>query len=457
MIPLSLPALADVVGGDLVTPTDRTVTGVSIDSRTVVAGDLFVPLPGEHVDGHDFAARAMDAGAAGWLCAADRADLAETVPGAILVDDPLDALTGLAAWVRDEVDPIVVAITGSNGKTTTKDMAAAAIGEARVTVANPGSFNNDLGVPLTLCLLTPDSEVLVCEIGSRGLGHIARMMPLLRPDVSIITTITGAHIGEFGSLETIPVAKGEILEGLHDDGVAIVHHDIAGMEGIAGRAPGRVVTFGKGAAADVHPDDVTIDAGARATITVDGITTVLPRPGLHQVDNAMAALAAADAVGVPRADALRGLASAGVSRWRMEASTSRAGVVVVNDAYNANPQSVLAALDTVAAMACDGRRWAVLGFMAELGEETGPGHRQVGAHAAAVGIDELVVVEARAGGIADGAREAGFTGRIRLVEDAGVAGATVVEEAVEGDVVLVKGSRSAGLEVVAAALLEVDP
>ena len=172
--------------------------------------------------------------------------------------------------------------------------------------------------------------------------------------------------------------------------------------------------------------------------------------------DAMAALAAADAVGVPRADALRGLSQAGVSRWRMEVATAPTGVVVVNDAYNANPQSVLAALDTVAAMGCEGRRWAVLGFMAELGEETGPGHRQVGAHAATLGVDELVVVEARAGGIADGAREAGFTGRIRTAEDAGVAGAIVAEEATGGDVVLVKGSRSAGLEVVAQVLLEVS-
>lgn len=457
MIPLGCEALADVVAGELLADSGLVVTGVSIDSRTTRPGDVFVALEGEQVDGHRYAAAAMAAGAAAWLCAEDRAAevLAAGAPeeGCIVVDDPLDALTGLGAWVRDEVDPVVVAITGSNGKTTTKDLAAAAIGAGKVVVANPGSFNNEIGLPLTLCLLTPETEVLVCEVGARGIGHIAAVMPLLRPDVSIVTTVAGAHIGEFGSMAAIATAKGELVELMDPDGVAILNADVPAVAGMAELAPGRVVTFGRTAAADVHPDDVAFDAAARATIRIGDVTCAVPVPGVHQVGNALAALVAAVEVGVPLDVAAAGLASAGVSRWRMEVGVSPAGITVVNDAYNANPDSTTAALDTLAAMRCDGRRWAVLGYMAELGEEAGPGHQQVGAHAATTGVDVLVVIEARAGGIADGARQAGFTGEIVTASDVGEAADAIIRRAAPGDVVLVKASRSAGLERIAEELL----
>jgi UDP-N-acetylmuramoyl-tripeptide--D-alanyl-D-alanine ligase len=459
VIPLTLDAVADVVGGELAADTGTIVTGVSIDSRTTRPGDLFVPLHGEHADGHAWIGAAMAAGAAGYLCAADRPEAAAALDGggpagAVVVDDPLDALTGLGAWVRDEVDPVVIAITGSNGKTTTKDMTAAAVGAGRVTVANPGSFNNEIGLPLTLCLLTPETEVLVCEVGARGIGHIAAVMPVLRPDVAVVTTVAGAHLGEFGSLEAIARAKAELVQGLGPDGVAILNADVPAALAMRAVAPGRVVTFGRDATADVHPDEVSFDATATATIVVAGIRTTLPRPGVHQVGNALAALAAAEVVGVPPGIAAAGLAAAGVSRWRMEVARSDAGVLVVNDAYNANPDSAVAALDTLAAMHADGRRWAVLGFMAELGEDTGPGHRRVGAHAAATGVDVLLVVEARAGAIADGAREAGFTGTVLTAPDIGEAADALLREVAPGDVVLVKASRSVGLERIADAVLE---
>lgn len=453
MIPLSTEAVADIVGGEPGSPSPTPVTGVSIDTRSIVPGDLFVPLVGEHADGHRFIPAAIAAGAAGFLCGPDHADLVQDHPGGIVVDDPLDALTGLAAWVRDEVDPVVIAITGSNGKTTTKDLTAAAIGEGRVTVANPGSFNNEIGLPLTLCLLTADTEVLVCEIGARGVGHIEAVMPVLRPDVAIVTTVAGAHIGEFGSLEAVAQAKGELVEALTEEGVAILNADVPAVIGMAPRTAGRVVTFGLGTDADVRPEQVTFDAAAHATVTIGGIEVRLPLPGAHQVGNALAALAAADVVGVPREVAAKGLSQAGVSRWRMDVGTAESGVVVVNDAYNANPQSTIAALDTITAMSCEGRRWAVLGFMAELGDQTGPGHQEVGAHAAGVGVDGLLVVEARAGGIVDGARGAGFTGELLTAADAAEAADTIRRIVDAGDVVLVKGSRSAGLETVAAALM----
>jgi UDP-N-acetylmuramoyl-tripeptide--D-alanyl-D-alanine ligase len=463
VIPLGLDAVADVVGGELVRDTGGVVTGVSTDSRTAKPGDLFVPLVGTAGDGHDFVEAALRAGAVGYLCAADHpGGLPDLLPGAVVVDDPLDALTGLGAWVRDEVDPAVVAITGSNGKTTTKDMTAAAVGAGRVTVANPGSFNNEIGLPLTLCLLTPETEVLVCEVGARGEGHIAAVMPLLRPDVAVVTTVGGAHIGEFGSIEAIARAKAELVAGLGPDGVAVLNADNPHTRGMAAAAPGRVVLFGQAADADVRPDAVEVDDSATATLTVRGATARLPRPGLHQVGNALAAVAVAEVLGVPLEMAVPALSAAGVSPWRMEAARTAAGALVLNDAYNANPQSAVAALDTLAAVRAGGRRIAVLGYMAELGPEEDAGHRQVGAHAAAVGVDVLLVVEPRAAAIAAGARDAGFTGPLLQAPD--VAGAARILAAElpggppsAGDAVLVKASRSAGLERVAAALLAGGP
>ncbi|MGI9016371.1 MAG: UDP-N-acetylmuramoyl-tripeptide--D-alanyl-D-alanine ligase [Euzebya sp.] len=454
MIPLTLGALADVVGGETYGEDDVLITGVSIDSRSIRPGDLFVPLVGDNVDGHDYIPAAMAGGAAGYLCGAAQQDAHDQTGGGVIVDDPLDALTGLGYWIRDEVDPIVVAITGSNGKTTTKDMTAAAIAAGRVTVANPGSFNNEIGLPLTLCLLTADTEILVCEIGSRGIGHIAQVTPVLRPDIAIVTTIAGAHIGEFGSMDAVVQAKSELIEGLVPGGVAILNADVPACAAMAEVAPGRVVTFGLNHTADMRPDSVTYDGRARATMHLGDLAIALPLPGSHQVGNALAALAAAREVGVALPDAARGLSDATVSRWRMEVSHTAAGVTLLNDAYNANPDSTAAALDTLARMAADGRRWAVLGYMAELGDHAGEGHREVGARAVAAGIDGLVVVEARAQGIADGAREAGFTGVIVTAADVGTAADEIIVRVAPGDVVLVKASRSVGMERVATALVD---
>ena len=452
MIPLTLAQLAEVVGGDLADDGDgdRQVTGVSIDSRRIAPGDLFVPLPGEHVDGHRYVADAMAAGAAGHL-------LGEawepTAPGAVVVDDPLDALTGLGAWLRDEVDPVVVAVTGSNGKTTTKDLIAAAVGAARRVVANPGSYNNELGVPLTLCRLTADTEVLVSEIGSRGRGHIALFMPLLRPDVAVVTSVAGAHLSEFGTVEEVAEAKAELIEGLDPDGVAVLNHDNPHVRAMADRAPGEVVTFGLQAGADLAPTAVELDARAHATLTVDGVVVRVPLPGLHHAANALAALAAARAVGVDLATAAEGLAAATVSHWRMEVTTTAAGVTVVNDAYNANPASVRAALETLAAMQVPGRRFAALGHMAELGATETAGHLEVGELAAAAGLAGLVVVEPRAAAIADGARRAGFQGEVLPAATVDEAVAVLAARLEPGDAVLVKASRSAGLERLVAGLL----
>ncbi|MEE8602312.1 UDP-N-acetylmuramoyl-tripeptide--D-alanyl-D-alanine ligase [Euzebya tangerina] len=452
MIPLSPEAVADIVGGELIGAGTGEVTGISIDSRTTRSGDLFVPLDGEHTDGHRFISSAQAAGAVAHLCAAAQAP-SVAGPGAIVVDDPLDALTGLGAWVRDAVDPLVIAITGSNGKTTTKDLTAAAIGAGRRVVANPGSFNNELGLPLTLCLLQPDTEVLVCEIGARGIGHIAQVMPMLRPDVAIVTTIAEAHIGEFGSIEAIVQAKGELVEGLDPGGVAILNADVPACAGLAQRAPGRVITVGRSGSADLSPDAVEADDHAVVTMTVKGQRVRLPLPGQHQVTNGLLALAAAEIAEVDLETAAEGLASAAVSRWRMEISTV-GGVTIVNDAYNANLDSMRAALATAAGMRVDGRRIAVLGFMAELGDRTESAHRTVGEVVAESGVDRLIVVEERAVAIAQGAQDGGFDGPLDVVADAAAAATAVTGSVTAGDLVLIKASRSAGLEAVAQRLTD---
>jgi UDP-N-acetylmuramoyl-tripeptide--D-alanyl-D-alanine ligase len=459
MIPLRLAEVADVVGGDLADEEDADllVDKVTIDSRQATDGTLFVPLPGEHADGHDFVADACARGANGYLLEAGRPVPAER--GAVVVDTPADALLGLGAWMRETVDPTVVAVTGSTGKTTTKDLIAAAVGADRRVVANTGSFNNDLGVPLTCCRLDRDTEVLVSEIGARGFGHIAKLAAVIRPDVAVLTTIGPSHLELFGSVDAVARAKGELVEALEGPGsTAVLNADDPRVAALAGRAPGHVVTYGYRGDADWRAEDVRLDEHARASFDVVGpgvrLQVRLAVPGVHNVSNALAAVAVAAVCGVPPHLAVASLATAGVSRWRMELATSPGGYQVLNDAYNANPDSMAAALDTLAAMPAR-RRVAVLGLMGELGPVSEESHHATGRRCAELGLDTLVVV-GEDHGLAAGAREAGFGGTLRSVDDAEAAYALLAGELGVGDTVLVKASRSVGLERLADALLRQD-
>jgi UDP-N-acetylmuramoyl-tripeptide--D-alanyl-D-alanine ligase len=459
VIPLDLADLADVVGGDLAEPADaaRVVTHVAIDSRATVPGTLFVPLPGERADGHTYIGAAVEAGATGHLHAGDRPLSGH--PGAVVVDDPADALLGLGAWVRDTVAPTVVAITGSQGKTTTKDLIAVAAGAGRRTVAAPGSYNNDLGVPLTLCLLQPDSEVLVTEIGTRGMGHIARLTPVVRPDVAVVTAVGASHLELLGTVDNVAIAKAELVEGLAPDGLAVLNADDHRVSAMADRAPGRVVTYGVDADADWRATDVRFDDLARPLFTAEGpggarTEVRLAVLGAHNVSNALAALAVAAEVGVPLADAAAALTDARVSRWRMELTATSAGLVVLNDAYNANPGSTRAALESFSRMRVAGRRVAVLGQMAELGGTAAQAHRDIGQLVARLSLDGLVVVGAGVEELAAGAAaEWGSDARIRRAETVEDAMAVLAELLTDDDAVLVKASRSVGLERVAEALV----
>lgn len=451
MIELTTDEIAMAVGGRRI-GTDTVVRAVAADSRALPADALFVALLGDR-DGHAFVPAALTAGAAAVMV--EREDAVPDGASAVVVGDTWAALRALASEVRGRVGPMVVAITGSVGKTTTKDLVAAACGDTHQTLASTGSHNNELGVPETLLRLRPSTEVVVVEVGARGIGHIALLMPMVQPDVAIVTAVgQGAHLSEFGSLDAIAIAKAELVLGLRSDGVAVLNLDDPLVAGMATKAPGRVVTFSAAGnpAADFRALEVVLDGAARPSFVVVSSTgqarVQLPLAGVHHVGNALAALAAATCVGVPLEDAAAGLTNAKVSAWRSEV-LDVAGVRILSDAYNANPTSMLAALDALAAMDVTGRRWAVLGTMAELGADHVDGHRRVGRRAAEV-ADVVLVVGGNAEGIAEAAHEAA-SAEVRVAAD--VVAAAGILDAQPGDAVLVKASRVAGLERIVVSLM----
>lgn len=460
---IALSEAVRVVGGEVPPAADPMLTGVSIDSRTAEPGDLFVALRGEARDGHDFVAGAFRRGAAAALVARP-VDATGAGGTQIVVPDPMAALTALAAHVREVVDPFVVGITGSVGKTTTKDLLAAVVARRFRTVASPHSFNNELGVPLTLLAADPDTEVVVCEMGARGPGHIAALCRYVRPHVGVVTNVGVTHYGEFGSREAIAGEKGQLVRALPESGAAVLNADDPVVAEMAELAAGEVIAYGMSPDAYVRAEGVAWDRLGRPELRLraggESVWVSLGVSGRHQVGNALAAAAAGIALGVPLDECARGLASASLSPWRMEVHEgvlgNGGGVVVVNDAYNASPASMASALETCAGMVRDaprgGRLIAVLGYMAELGEMEQAEHERVGALAAAL-AQEVVVVGERASGIAVGARAAGLEA-VRGARDAqDVQRALGRLELREGDVVLVKASRVAGLESVAEALL----
>ncbi len=342
-------------------------------------------------------------------------------------------------------------------------MATAALGAegGLRTVAAPGSYNNDLGVPLTLCLLQADTQVLVTEIGTRGLGHIARLTPIVRPEIAVVTAVGASHLELLGDVDTVGRAKAELVEGLSPDGLAVLNADDHRVAAMAGMTPARSVTYGVRSEADWRARDVRFDALARPMFTAEGpggatAEIRLAVLGAHNVSNGLAALAVADALGVPLPVAAHALSTARISRWRMELVETADGLVVLNDAYNANPASMEAALTTFSTMDVTGRRWAVLGQMGELGATSPEAHRIVGARVAALGLDGLVVV-------GDAARElhaaaadswAGAADALLVAADHDEALAILRRVLTPEDAVLVKASRAVGLERIAAALVE---
>jgi UDP-N-acetylmuramoyl-tripeptide--D-alanyl-D-alanine ligase len=457
MIRLTLDEVAAVTGARAVGGSDAgsvIIDAVATDSRHLDPGALFVALAGEHADGHSFAPAAVDAGAAALLV---QRELGLEVPE-LVVDDTWRALAALAGEVRRRIDPITVAITGSVGKTTVKDLTAAAVASGMRAVAARGSFNNELGVPLTLLQLAEDSEVLVTEIGARHVGDIATLAPLVAPDVAVVTAVAGVHLEVFGTIEEVAVAKGELVEALGPDGTAILNLADPRVAAMAARAPHVISVALDDPSADVHAEDISLDQHARPSATAvtpwGRVQLRLPIAGRHNIGNALFALAVAGHLGLDLAAAAAAIADAPVSPWRGEV-TEAGGVVILNDAYNANPTSVAAALETLVAVERTGRTWAVLGVMAEIGTTHDDEHRAVGARVQALGVDELVVVGAEAEAIAEGARDSGSPQtRLTSVRDSVGALQHLLPRVAPGDVVLVKASRVGGLEAVAEGLAD---
>lgn len=454
---MSLAQVAEVVGGSVHGEPgagEVVVHGpVVIDGREAAVGSLFAAFVGERVDGHDHVDQAAAAGAVAVLGSRP------TALPTVVVEDVRSALQLLASYVvgrvRAEGDLTVLALTGSQGKTSTKDLLAAVLGGAAATVATRGSFNNELGMPLTALRVEPGTRFLVLEMGARGRGHIAELCALVRPDVSVVLNVGQAHLGEFGSREAIAEAKGELVEALGADGTAVLNAGDERVAAMAARTSARVLSFGDVPCADVRVEDLVLDRLGRPTfrlVTADATAEVTLRlVGAHQALNAAAAAAAALAAGLDLADVATSLSQVEtLSQWRMELRELDRGVVVLNDSYNANPDSVVAALEALVSIATDDsttRTIAVLGEMRELGDAHETEHRGVGARAAELGVDRVVVVGEAARGIHEGAGE-----RSVLLPDNAAAVAWLAEHVAEGDVVLIKASRGARLDEVAATL-----
>ncbi len=419
--------MASATAGRLVGP-DVDVDGASFDSRSIGPGQLFVPLVAER-DGHDFVAAAVAGGAAAYLTSRP-ADPAVPAP-AVEVADTAAALMDLARWARSAMSATVVGVTGSVGKTSTKDLIAAAVGAGRRVTANARSFNNEQGLPVTVLGAPADTEVLVLEMGMRGFGEIARLCAVGRPDVGVVTKVAPSHTERVGGIEGVARAKAELVEALTSAGTAVLNADDERVAAMAARTAAAVVTFGRAASATVRVAGVALDDRARARFQAStpwgAVDVALAVSGEHMVANAAAALAVAGVVGVDLADAAAALAGATLSAARMELLDAAAGGVVVNDAYNANPSSMGAALQALAGMAAT-RRVAVLGPMAEL-DDPDAAHREVAALAGALGIEVVAVGTDRYG--------------LEPVERAAVAAA--VGPITRGTAVLVKASNSARL------------
>lgn len=432
-----LATIAGATGGALV-GAGPAITHVTTDSRSDLDGALFVAVRGERHDGHDFARAALDAGAAAVLVDTDLPGLEPR----IVVTNTEDALLALAALRRSELTVPVIAVTGSSGKTSTKDLIAGAIPGAW---ASPRSYNNEIGVPLTVLATPPDAAAVVIEVGSRGPGHIAALAPAIRPDVAVVTNLGSAHLEMFGTPANLADAKYELVAMLGPRGTAVVPAD---EPRLLRRTDATTVTFGVGIG-DVRASTPRLDADGYPafSLTVGDrmVETRLSVAGAHQATNAAAAIAAVVAIGIDLAEGVAAMAGATGSPWRMDVHRGR--FTVVNDAYNANPQSVAAALETVAGMEAN-HRYAVLGTMRELGPICQQAHRDIGALAARLGFDGVLVV-GEDHGYSLGAGDL-------TVNAAGLGEAADTLRAVvePGDVVLVKASRATGLERLALTLAE---
>ncbi|WP_153398477.1 UDP-N-acetylmuramoyl-tripeptide--D-alanyl-D-alanine ligase [Ornithinicoccus halotolerans] len=462
MIPLSLRQIATVTGGRVhpENAAEVLIEGTVVtDSREAGPGSLYVARRGEHADGHAFVGAAADNGAVAALV--DHLPEGAGVP-CVVVSDTQEGFGQLAREVvgrcQESGGLEIIGITGSSGKTSTKDLMAQVLGRLGETVAPIASYNSEVGVPLTVCRLTPDTRYLVAEMGASGVGHIAYLTTIAPPRIGVVLNVGSAHLGEFGSREAIAHTKAELVRPLPEDGVAVLNADDAVVAAMAAQTRARVLTVGRSADADARATDVRLDERGRARFTMTLPSHEQPLPvalrlhGEHQVGNALAVAVVAAELGMAPADIATALGEADpVSRWRMEVHELPGGVTLVNDAYNANPESMAAALRSLAAMSGGGRTIAVLGEMRELGAESVQEHLRIGELAADLGIDVLVAVGPGAAPVGDGyaAATGGDPGRrqVHRPADRHEARALLGDLLTAGDVALLKSSRDSGLRL----------
>ncbi|ROS28213.1 UDP-N-acetylmuramoyl-tripeptide--D-alanyl-D-alanine ligase [Cellulomonas sp. PhB150] len=465
MIALTAAEIAAATGGEVraTGPGPLVVSGAVVtDSRDVETGGLFVALPGEHVDGHDYAATAAAAGAALILAARPVHAADGTELPSVVVEDVERALGDLARDVLERLREAgqapggsglrVIGVTGSVGKTTTKDLLAQLCGAAGPTIAPVRSFNNEIGLPLTVLRADESTRFLVLEMGASGPGHLTYLTRIAPPDVAVVLVVGQAHLGGFGGIDAVATAKAEIVQGLVSDGIAVLNADDPRVSAMASLAPGEIVLFGAAPASDVRAVDVEMDRAGRARFTLvtadEEARVELRLVGEHHVHNALAAAAAALAVGLTLDEVAAGLTAAdALSPHRMHVVDRADGVTVVDDSYNANPDSMRAALKALAVLAGrDRRSIAVLGEMLELGPGSREAHDALGTLVVRLNIGLTVVVGEGARGIRDGAnREGSWGDEVVLVDDLENARLLLEHELRPGDVVLVKSSYGAGL------------
>lgn len=453
MIVLTAADIATATAGTTSVPHVTVTAAVVTDSRLVVPGALFVAIAGERTDGHDHAVEAVGAGAV--LILADH-----EVPGAptVVVADTTVALGQLAAYVlrrlREESDITVVAVTGSVGKTTTKDLLAQVLGGSGTTIVPRASFNNEVGLPLTVLEADHSTRYLVLEMGANHLGELTYLTGIAPVDIGVVLIVGQAHVGEFGGIEAVAQAKSELVQGIVPGGVAVLNADDLRVKEMASLAPGDVVTFGTVRGATIRADDIRLLAGGRAGFVLSDVrsgdmaSVELAVVGVHNVNNALATAAVAIQLGISVADVAQRLSQAtALSPHRMHVTERSDGVTIIDDSYNANPDSMRAALKALAVMAGRNRRSiAVLGEMLELGSDTRAQHDELGRLAVRLNIKLVVVVGSGASGIFDGVTQEGSWGdEAVFVESVDEARALLAAEVRTGDVVLVKSSHGAGL------------
>lgn len=456
MEPVTLDDVAKAIGGVLQGERTRLVRGISIDSRTVQPGQLFFALRGERTDGHQYVRMSAERGAVGAVVS-QPVDAPEGFP-LLFVADTVWALGCFARWYRSQFDIPVVGITGSAGKTTTKEMTAAALSARYRVLKSPQNLNTEIGVPLALARLEREHTAAVLELAMRGRGQIDWLAYLARPQVGVITNIGWAHLGLLGSRDNIALAKSELLYRLPSDGIAILNADDDYYDFCRRQAPCAVWSFGWQRPATVRATNVTLDEQGQAQCVVryrrEAVPLRVPVPGLHHLSNALAALTVAVALGVPLEEAVSQLEQVSALERRMAIVHTRKQVTVLDDTYNANPASVRAALHTLQRVANGSRRVVVLGDMLELGDEAPRLHREVGREAAQIGAQVLVAVGEMAEEVLRGAQMERHPPQCLAFRDSRAAAEQVPALLQPGDVVLVKGSRALQMEQVVQAITE---